>query len=215
MPAYQATHIPYGLTDPSKRVIVNPGIQDRVEFLKYGIETGGEYFFVRTLVKPGGGVPIHKHATYGETFYPVHGEIAVVGHNGTKTMMLSPESNDPYVVKPGEWHRFFNPSETEDIIFDAKLQPAHQEFEKVLFILYGLVDDGYGTPEGFPKSIFHQLMLSNMGEVAYPGFVGWATGLAAKIAGWIAKVTGEQERLTVKYYGRPITDGERMKWKLS
>ena len=55
MPQYKATHIPYGVTDPSKRTIRNPGIKDEVEFLKYGIETGGEYFEVRAVVKPGGG----------------------------------------------------------------------------------------------------------------------------------------------------------------
>lgn len=55
MPKYKATHIPYGLTDPSKRTIVNPGIKDEAEFLKYGIETGGDHFYVRTLVNGGGG----------------------------------------------------------------------------------------------------------------------------------------------------------------
>lgn len=55
MPPYKATHIPYGLTDPSKRTISNPGIKDRAEFLKYGIETGGASFDVKTIVHGGGG----------------------------------------------------------------------------------------------------------------------------------------------------------------
>lgn len=55
MSKYKATHVPYGMSDPSKRTIVNPGIKDEAEFVKYGIETEGEYFFVRTLVKGGGG----------------------------------------------------------------------------------------------------------------------------------------------------------------
>lgn len=55
MSPYKATHIPYGVSDPSKRTIRNPGIKDEVDFIKYGIETEGEYFEVRTLVKPGGG----------------------------------------------------------------------------------------------------------------------------------------------------------------
>ena len=56
MPPYNATHVPYGLSDPSKRIIRNPGIKDEAEFKKYGLETGGEYFEVRTVLKPGGGM---------------------------------------------------------------------------------------------------------------------------------------------------------------
>ena len=130
-------------------------------------------------------------------------------------MMLSPDRDETYTVKPGEWHRFFNPSETDDLIFDAKVYPAHQGFEKVLHIFYGLVSDGFGTPEGFPKSLFYQLMLMDMGGVGYPGIFGWTTGAVAGFVGWIARVTGEEERLTTKYYGRPITEEERSKWKVA
>jgi hypothetical protein len=55
MPTYKATHVPYGIAEPSKRTIVNPGIKDEATFKKYGIETAGECFEVRTLVKGGGG----------------------------------------------------------------------------------------------------------------------------------------------------------------
>ena len=55
MPHYKATHVPYGIADPTKRTIRNPGIKDEAEFKQYGIETGGEYFHVRTLVNGGGG----------------------------------------------------------------------------------------------------------------------------------------------------------------
>ena len=55
MALYKATHIPYGIADKSKRIIRNPGIKDEAEFLEYGLETEGQYFYVRTLVKPGGG----------------------------------------------------------------------------------------------------------------------------------------------------------------
>ena len=168
------------------------------------------YMLNRHLV----GVPLHRHASYGEIFIPVEGSIGVVGHNGTRTMTLSPDNGETYTVKPGEWHRFFNPSESEQVIFDARVSPAHQGFEKVLFIFYGLVNDGYGTPEGFPKSMYHQLMLMNMGAVSYPGVVGRTMGLLASIVGYIARWTGEEERLTQKYYGRPISDEDRRKWKI-
>lgn len=161
------------------------------------------------------GVPIHRHFTYGETMQAVQGSIGVVGHNGTKTMILSPESGESYTVKPGEWHRFFNPSPTEACIFEAKVRPAHQGFEILLHILYGLVDDGHGTPEGLPSSIFYLLMLNDMGDMGFPGFGGWLMGLVSKAARLLAWVTGEEERLIRKYYGRPITDEEKRKWKVT
>jgi hypothetical protein len=36
-------------------MIRNPGIKDEAEFKAYGIETGGEYFACRVLVRGGGG----------------------------------------------------------------------------------------------------------------------------------------------------------------
>lgn len=130
-------------------------------------------------------------------------------------MTLTPGKNETYTVKPGEWHRFFNPSPTETIRFDAKVAPAHQGFEKLLHIFYGLVVDGYGNKEGFPKSLFYQLMLMDMGGVSYPGLFGWTFGWAARFVRMVAQATGEEERLTLKYYGRPITDAERRKFKVA
>ncbi len=55
MAPYQPTHLPYGLKDPAKRVIRNPGLKDEANFLRYGVETGGDHFSVRVTVKGGGG----------------------------------------------------------------------------------------------------------------------------------------------------------------
>lgn len=129
-------------------------------------------------------------------------------------MLLNPDNGDTYQVQPGEWHRFFNPSSTEDIEFDASVRPAHQGFEKVLHIFYGLAADGLANAEGVPRNIFYLLMLNDMGSVGYPGVSGWLMGLVSGLAGWVARVTGVEERLTVRYYGRPITEEERRKWKV-
>lgn len=146
---------------------------------------------------------------------PVQGSLGVVGVNGTKTMTLHADQNDSYTVVPGEWHRFFNPSETEDVTFEAKVIPAHQGFEKTLYIFYGLANDGLGDEKGFPKSWVHMLMFPALGEVGYPGVFGLVVGLLSGIVGWYARVSGEEERLTRKYYGRPITEAEKKKWKVA
>ena len=130
-------------------------------------------------------------------------------------MILSKDRGETYTVRPGEWHRFFNPSQTETIIWDAKVVPAHQGFEKMLYIYYGLVADGYGTPDGHPKSTYHALMLVNMGEMSFAGIGGFVGKWVAKVIGVIARWTGEEERLVRKYYGRPITEEERRKWKIT
>ena len=77
-----------------------------------------------------------------------------------------------------------------------------------------MADDGLATPEGLPKSIYHLLMVTAMGEVGHPGFGGWVIGLLASLVGFVARMSGEEERLTVKYYGRPITEEEKRKWKV-
>lgn len=147
--------------------------------------------------------------------WPISGELAVVGLNGTKTMTLRTDDNDSYTVKPGEWHRFFNPSETEDVVFDAKVVPGHGGFEKTLHIFYGLAADGLSDEQGFPKSWFHQLMFPYLGEVGYPGLFGWAVAFLSTLVGWYAKLSGEEERLTRRYYGAPITREDKVKWKLA
>lgn len=58
-------------------------------------------------------------------------------------------------------------------------------------------------------------MLMNMGEVGYPGLSGFIFGLLAGIVGFIAWLSGEEARLTKRYYGKPIsevTDQERANW---
>ncbi len=146
---------------------------------------------------------------------PVQGSLSVVGANGTKTTTLHADQNDSYTVVPGEWHRFFNPSETEDVVFDAKVTPGHQGFEKTLYILYGIANDGLSDAQGFPKSWIHQMLLPALGEVGYPGLFGVVISVLSRLVGWYCKVSGEEERLTRKYYGRPITEAEKTKWKVA
>jgi hypothetical protein len=165
------------------------------------------------MLRRASGVPIHRHYGYGEIFHPVEGDIGVVGHNGNKSMILRKGEN--YKVIPGEWHRFFNPSATDDLVFDASVTPGHPGFEKLLYIYYGLAEEGQCNAQGEPSSLFYALMLMNMGEVGYPGFFGWVCGLLAPLVGFIARVLGEEERLTRKFYGKPIseaTQDERSRW---
>lgn len=92
-------------------------------------------------------------------------------------------------------------------VLDIRL-PARQ-------IFYGLAEDGHSTPEGFPKSGFHLLMLMDFAQMSFPGVGGWFSSWLATVVGLIGRWTGEEERLVQKYYGKPITEEEKRKWNVA
>lgn len=52
--------LPPGIRDPSRRVLTNSGVKDKVTIEKYGAETNGEYTLIRCWTYPGGGTPIRR-----------------------------------------------------------------------------------------------------------------------------------------------------------
>ena len=52
--------LPPGMRDPSRRVLTNSGVKDKVTVEKYGTETNGEYTLIRCWTYPGGGTPIRE-----------------------------------------------------------------------------------------------------------------------------------------------------------
>src|SRR5271156_2669876 len=78
-----------GMCDPACRFVYNKVMQDQGIIEKYGVETNGKYTRCRVTVKPGGGVPLHYHAAFTETFWPVKGTLGIV--LGNKTLHLKPK----------------------------------------------------------------------------------------------------------------------------
>jgi hypothetical protein len=52
--------VPPGMRDPSRRVLINSGLNDKITIEKYGTETNGEYSFIRCWTYPGGGTPVRR-----------------------------------------------------------------------------------------------------------------------------------------------------------
>ena len=89
---------------------------------------------------------------------------------GTLGVVLGEESKlfepgEKAIVPVGTKHRFFNPApasdpSSKDVQFVCKVVPAHTNFEKSIYICYGLVNDGFCNEKGFPKSIVHLCLMA-------------------------------------------------------
>lgn len=58
-----------------ERTIYNPLQKDYVRFIKLGNETNGASTLVEVELANGGGVGLHYHKTYAETFTCLEGEV--------------------------------------------------------------------------------------------------------------------------------------------
>jgi mannose-6-phosphate isomerase-like protein (cupin superfamily) len=187
---------PPGVRDERRRTVTNKVVKDVAIFEKYGAETNGEYTRVRAKVRPQGGSPLHYHRSYTEQFFPTQGILGAV--IGSQTLNLSP--GESATVPIDTYHRFFNPSTTEDCWFDTDVRPAHEGFEKGIYILYGLANDGECNEEGIPKSIMHLCLIADMSDLFFPGVMG-SIGLPfMKAMAAYGRWSGEEERLLKRYW---------------
>ena len=107
--------IPPGIRNPSRRQISNKNIGDRVIFTHYSTETSNQNFFrIRCIVKPGGGVPLHYHRNSCEHFKTLKGVLTVI--NGDKTLSLK-EGEDALV--PVNTNHLFRNDSSEDCEFEG------------------------------------------------------------------------------------------------
>lgn len=187
--------LPPGIRDEALRTQTNPIVKDEVYFEKYGAETNGKYARLRIGVGPSGGVPLHYHNSYAEFFTAKKGDLAV--EIDGKTTILKP--GETREVPKGTKHRFFNPSKDEKIEMEVVMRPAHEGFEKSLYITYGLARDGLVNEKGLP-SFVPLCIIATMGDMQFPGLL-MAMGMPAirLVAAW-ARWRGEEERLLRKYW---------------
>ena len=189
-----ARGLPPGMRDEARRVVTNKVMQDRGVFEKYGAETNGEYTRCRVTVKPGGGVPLHYHAAFTESFESVKGTLGIV--LGKETLPLKP--GESRTVPRNTVHRFFNDGH-EDVDFVVEMRPAHLGFEQTIYIFYGLANDGLTDDEGLPGMVKLSL-LSAMGEMNFPGLTGVALNLFTTVLCAYARWNGVEEELLQRYW---------------
>lgn len=105
------------------------------------------------------------------------------------------------VILIGTEHRSFIASD-EDIEFLGKVFPAHEGFEKSLYICYGLAEDGECDEKGLPRRFVHLGLMAKLGNMKWPGFMlvaGLGNAIVKAVAEYV-KWSGEEERLLKKCY---------------
>ena len=176
------------------RTIYNPLAKDKVTFLLSGEDTSGAYELVEVELAPGGGVSLHYHTSLTEEFESVSGTLGIEV-NGSCTEVLPGQTA---IAPINSLHRFYNPSQSETILFLCCIRPA-RNFEKTLRIAYGLANDNLVNRKGIPRSIWHMALLFDSAESYIPGIPLF---LQKKIFGFLAFVAAKlgKDKALEKYW---------------
>ena len=179
------------MRDESLRKIYNPIQKNWAAVAKYGLETNGAYSLGTGSLEPGGANGAHWHGSYSETFTATKGAVGVYSKStGKKTL----QPGESVTVPPREPHYFFNES-AEEVEFETKIVPAHEGFEKALYVMYGLARDGKGGNAGVAKSLLDTAVICSVGDMWPAGKVGTVLIPVLKGLRVVAKVTGREEKL--------------------
>ena len=149
--------------EDQNRVIENPVLGDKITFVKTAGETNGEYLLMKSELSPHGGVTLHYHVTFTETFDVLEGRLHVVVAGEHKLL----EGGQSALVPLKAHHRFYSTSDIP-VKYLVEIRPARQ-FEKSLRIAYGLARDGRVTNKGIPSNIWHLALIFQLAETYLPG----------------------------------------------
>lgn len=148
-----------------ERKIYNPIQKDTVVFLKTAEETNGEYTLVEVELSDGGGVGLHYHKTYKESFSCLEGEVQIQLGKTLHTLKSGESATADKNV-----NHFFRNRSGKACKFQVELRPASRGFEQSLQIGYGLAQDGLCRKNGFPKD---KLALAWLFEISESNLPGW------------------------------------------
>ena len=150
----------------SERKIYNPIQKDYVTFITTAAESKGACTIVEVELADGGGVGLHYHKTYSETFTCIDGNVQV--GLGKKIITLKP--GESATAEANVNHLFRNRS-GKGCKFRVELRPGSRGFEQSLQIGYGLASDGLCKPNGFPKDRLALAWLFSISESNLPGWM--------------------------------------------
>jgi quercetin dioxygenase-like cupin family protein len=165
------------------RAIYNPVQKDTAIFLETLQESNGRHTLIEVEVAPHGGVGVHYHKTYAETFECLEGELKI--QLGKKIFTLRPGDGQATAL-PNTLHRWFNTS-GKKCRFRVTVTPGCRGFEESLQIAYGLARDGKVNKSGMPK-LSHLGILLLLSESKLPGW----QGLLEKGLLWVGKRAGKK-----------------------
>jgi len=175
------------------RKIHNPIQKDTVTFLKTHGDTNGQCTLVEVELADGGGVGLHYHKTYSETFACIEGELQVQLGKTIHTL----KAGESATAEPMVNHLFRNRS-GKPCRFTVELLPASRGFEQSLQIGYGLAGDGLCHKNGFPKD---RLALAWLFMISESNLPGWRSIFEFILRGQAARAKrkGIDIKLTERY----------------
>jgi quercetin dioxygenase-like cupin family protein len=176
------------------RTIINTATGEKATYLETSRETNGARSVLEVEVKPGGGVPVHRHGDHDELIEVIAGEIEVT-MNGTKHRLLPGES---IVIERGTTHQWRNPSPAHDLKFRGGMTPGHPDFELFLRVFYGLGTDGELGKNKLPKRFSDLALLSELDPSIFVG----VKRLLRPVMRWTAKrarKSGREAELLERY----------------
>ena len=177
----------------NERIIYNPLQKDYVRFIKLGSETYGACTLVEVELANGGGVGLHYHKTYAETFTCLEGKVQIQVDAKLLTLSEGQSATAQALCN----HLFQNRSGTT-CRFLVEIQPASRGFEETLQIAYGLARDGKCGKNGMPKNMLVLAWLFIHSESNLKGWRSFFEPLL-KVQAWIAQSIGIPEQLISKY----------------
>ena len=193
---FDAEESPYIHLDPPEdvvRTIYNSEADHYTTFLEKSADTNGEYTLLEIDLEPGGENGPHFHGQFSETFTAIEGPVGV--HvNGEDYYLNEGES---ITADIGDIHYFFNDGD-ERARFQVKIEPGSPGFEKGLYILYGLINDGKAE-EGLPKNPLHTAVFVSYSDTRAPGVLRLVNPIFTRLGGR-AQRTGIESELVERYY---------------
>ncbi len=152
-------------------VVDNPITGERITFLDTSRDTSGELLRIAWSLKPDGFLPgAHIHPHQEERFEVVSGTLGLCV--GGREQVLSPGQSA--VGPPGVPHKWWNPSDEEEVYFLVGLRPG-LGVETLLETVLGLARDGK-TVGLVPKNPLQLAVL-----VREAGSWGYVTGMPRQV----------------------------------
>ncbi len=191
----------------SHRTIDNPVTGERATYIETSRETGGARSVIDLEVRPGGGVPVHRHAGHDERIEVLEGEIEVTIEGARRRLT----AGQCLVIERGTVHAWRNPAPDRQLRFRGMMTPGHPGFENVLRVLFGLARDGEVRRNGVPKRFSDVGLLIDLD----PSLLAGMLRLVAPLARWSARRASGRLRADelLSRYGcdrdRGLTPGDR------
>ncbi|ETN47141.1 uncharacterized protein HMPREF1541_01332 [Cyphellophora europaea CBS 101466] len=188
---------PPGILNPSRRTISSPLLGSTMTYTHYSSETSGAYTQFTSTITPGYANPPHHHTLFRETFTCTSGTLSITLDNGHPRTLRPGETA---VVDIGHIHSLANTSATEPAEFVTKLEPGSEGFEKGMYIVHGLAEDGHSGPDGVPRDLVTVAVVAGMMDTWLSGWGFWLAGPALWVARRVGQGQGVERKLVERYW---------------